>query len=48
MEEFNRFTDEVAHLHWLEGTELGPDGLEFVDTPWALGVSQDEKGVAIE
>ena len=48
MEEFNRLTDELAHLHWLEGTELGPDGLEFVDTPWALGVSQDEKGVAIE
>ena len=38
IDEFNRKADEIAYLHWLEGVEVGPDGLIYVDTPWAVGV----------
>ena len=44
--EMNRQTDAIAHLHWLEGTQLGPKGLEYIDTPWACGF-EDGQEVAI-
>jgi len=44
--EMNRHTATIVHLHWLEGTQLGPKGLEYIDTPWACGF-EDGQEVAI-